>query len=525
MEEIKNPETPENTISKPEETPEIKPENNKISDLVLSTRKFIKVDVKCDYCDKLLHSYGAYHRHMFFKHNDKYAVDYPDRIKEIIKFGKYNCNRKNQKIPPKEALKEETAGEEMKLKEKTNFNYENKEIIKEDMLQESIDDSEPFPYRGKEVTKPLKGLLNKTSISLEPRENYMAQLLIETGFAKDLSDVQRKSLRLAYSLLNAGGLNAGGLGGMQNLQCEEKDIDKMLEEFEKQKIRKLKIQQFETEIQKQSGGKKMDTGEMILLMSLFNKPQNTGMDMNQMMQMMTILNQNKPQQNDLNQVLEITKLLNLQQPKDGGRDNIELLKFMLEQSKGNNNMTDVIKLITEKSKDDTTRMIELQKIRNEGNVRALMDKITQMESQIRNKSGKDSFDEDALLEKIEKIKRIGEMLSTENKEPTTLDYIDVIGQHFGPVVKEVIAKKASQQNYPQQQVAPQSRPVNDDELMEIHRKNLQNETRRKGRPRKSQMMEQQTQEEEIINPIHSSPVEGVPDVKDDNNENIVQETD
>lgn len=379
---------------------------------------------ECPYCSYKNTYKVAIYPHVRKNHTEQYFKDYPERIKT-----------KPMGRPPKNS-------------QRANFQNENvgdkEEDSKESLESKENEEPEVTEDYNSFLQQPYKRIPHKTKISLGGRETYMAELLIGIGFAKDLSELQRKSLHLAFSLMNV-----GGAAGMfkEGFQEEKKpSVNEMLEEMRRREIEELQMDELKNKLlekKKPGGGNKMEMGEAMVLMSMMN--QNKGGDNNGMLQALEIfksLGDNNKKGTDFREVMEMVKMFNQPKQDNSLQQQLEVFKLLKDNQQSNGtNMQEILKFLKDKDKDHYERSMEIQRIQDKNNMDLLKMKIAELETKLQN-NPKGEWDPEEIATKINGLKKLSETIGVDKKqEPSTLDYLETIGRNFGPAVTELIKAK------------------------------------------------------------------------------------
>lgn len=395
----------------------------------------------CDYCSRSFPIKIARIGHMRTIHADIFYKEHPDiprptNIGGRPKKKKVETNKMVENISP--TIVETTLPGETVEEEKKPFVERVKR--EEDEVREERDPTD---------NTTRKSILSKKSINLGGRELYMSELLINLGFAKDLAELQKKSLHLAFSMMNMGDLNT--------MMGEKKEsITDMIEQLQKQELLDVQMEALKNKVkQKQGGGSKMESSDMLMMMMMMNNnhPKGNG-DMMELFKIM-MLDNKKDTVSEMQKMMELQRYLN--PPQQNNNDNLkqqlEFLRLMIDNKRNDNDkLPEILKIIADKDKDRYERDMQMQQLKDESNRKLLDMKVTQLENQIRTPSN--ALDLDQIKATISAIKEVSGEIGGDRK-PSTLDYIQTIGENFGPVVTELIKSRNPPQNI-QAQVIPQN---------------------------------------------------------------------
>jgi len=120
-----------------------------------------------------------------------------------------------------------------------------------------------------EITKeePSKSISTKKTVDYDASDLHIGQILIDMGYAKDLGDLTRKNMKLAFSLMNMGSLgkqfNTMELNKEQTKEETFEDIDKMKEKDIVRRYKELQVRRMEKEIDGGKSGQKMSEDKLI----------------------------------------------------------------------------------------------------------------------------------------------------------------------------------------------------------------------------------------------------------------------
>ncbi|MDO8623153.1 MAG: hypothetical protein Q7R52_02810 [archaeon] len=422
---------------------------------------------KCDYCELILKNKLGYLAHVRGKHKEQWYKDHPNDKKKV--FTRKNPIKNDINIDVKcEYCDERFNNNEEYVSHLNEFHKEEFETIKEEKSNEKIirvgDSYKTIKFKNEENTEedekendenivfpfihaPKKQIKISKPVTLEPREAFISQLLIEQGFARDLSELQKKSLRLAYSMMNVG----AAAGNYKDVQMDgKKSTSELLDEIKRRKIEQLEIEQLEKEIRSQNnnnqdGGKKMDLGEIMILQSFMNqnKPQQENNNLKNTLEIIQLLNSQQKQPN-MTEMMTAISALNSQPKQNSNDQQLEFFKLILDAQKGNTNMTEIVSLINDKNKNQSEKALELEKLRSQHMTEMLGEKINQLQNQIQN-TPKSEWDPDVMAQKFESIKKLSDIIrgegGQEKNQPNPLEYIEGIGKTVGPAIAEMMKTK------------------------------------------------------------------------------------
>jgi len=445
-----------------------------------------KVNAKCEYCGKSFEYRVAYFNHLRRTHTNDYYRDHP--TEKYIKVGRPSAEEKEEKPI----------------------------IGKQNEEQQEYKEEEAFPF----INAQKSQIKFSKPLTLMPRDAYITQLLIEKGFGKDLGDVQRRALQIAYALTNT----KDAIDMYKNVQNDgKKSTSELLDEIKRRKLEQLEIEQLEKEIrgqsiQEQQGGKKMDIGEAIMLMTVMNqnRPQQTeGNTFKQAMELMQFINSQQKQPNTM-ELIQAMQTMN--QPKNNSNESqLEILKFMLENQKGNTNMTEIISFLKDKSKNDAENMLAMQKVNHERMLDKLQNKVEQLQKQFET-TPKSEWDPEIMTQKLESIKKLSDVIrgetSGEKNQPNALEFIKGIGETVTPAIQEALKvkqlniQKEMQQNAMMQQTRPTAMYYDQNDLSEEEAENMSEEEvmdhyRKKEQPKQHIIIKPNLQKQ-IRNPTSQS---------------------
>lgn len=338
-----------------------------------------------------------------------------------------------------------------------------------------------------------KSILGVRSAKFSGEETHMAELLINNGFAKDFTDLNRKALRLTFSLMKGdiGGGTGGNMGfGFQ--QGKQQSVSEMLAELNRRELEEAEIELLKTKINAKAGnkgGKKMDFGEIMMMKMMFdgnNNQKSNGMDVAQMVELMKIMqsNQQPPQQNNsfsnFKEIMEMAKLMNPQpqNPNDSFKQNIEMFKTMLDNGDKGNQTKEILEFLKDRESNMYKSQTEIQKIKDEQYKMILDQKMDQLAKQVQS-GNSNELDFNRIAEQIKVIKELGAQISPGEQKPSPIDYINSIGEAVGPVLSKFIEAKSNSQQAANNkfgterfQRVPDERTngLTEEQMMAIHRR-------------------------------------------------------
>ncbi len=438
------------------------------------------VKVKCEYCDMTAKTYNALQSHMRYIHTDQYFINNPDKKMKNIKMGR-----------PRKIIETLQTSQTTSNEAKSVPTIQNIELIQENSEKELNETVMPTKEELSEPQTPYEILSGKT-VKISGEEAHMAEMLLTNGFASNLQELHRKSLRLTFQILN-GGKEGASMGSFLG---KPQSVKEMLEEIQQQELQEAQIELVKSKIQeklKKTGGKNnMEMGDAIMMMTLMNNGQNnnkSGMDINGMLELMKVMNnqhssqpQAQPAMN-FRDIIEVARLMNPQpvNPTDNFKQNIEVVKTIMDQNnKQGMDMQQVLEFLKHKDENTQKTQLEIQKMQEAHN-RALMDnKLAILENELqrmRNTGG--NADMGSLVEQIKFVKELNAEIGGGEKSASAIDYIESIGKNLSPVIVELLKSKMTAN-------APTPRPMstynhvpeeevdgmNEQEVVQMHQKNM-----------------------------------------------------
>ena len=316
----------------------------------------------------------------------------------------------------------------------------------------------------KEESQPQKkGTEFKTTvqkaISFTGRDLNMAEILINSGFAKDFSDLTRKGLHLAAALLQTGNITKGEDNMTQ--KDDEISTEKTMEKLLKQDLLRAQI----------DGMKNKSTSPIELMMMkemIGDSKKSGGSDMSQLMMMSMMQNKNN-NGNQSNPQIEQLQQQFMKMQEDKRYDDLKNLMMMQNQNK--ESPTDMMMKMEEmrgKRDADVEKIrMEMEATKNQMFMKELSDIRGQMnqgmEEQGFSKIMREKVDnmmfknmETALNGGKEKSK--GEMAS--DLISNTIEKIkEPILEPIGRAMAEKMANQPEQQYHPPEQQSPPEQPT------------------------------------------------------------------
>lgn len=295
-----------------------------------------------------------------------------------------------------------------------------------------------------------KHILTVKPVSLTGRDSHMAEILINTGFAKDYNDLQRKGVKLAFALLN--------VGGLANMAGEKKGFDMndwMMKKMIDAEDNPMKAMKEFAMIKGLMGNQNNDRSNDLLPFLLLSQ-QKQGTD--PMLMMMLMQGQKKEENGQKLDPLAMMYMMSAQQKGDPEIKDLvkEIIKAQSNQmNKKDFGADDWIKIWANNERAVKEKDLVLQQQR-EQHMRDLFDlKLRELEKDMLNlatgkKSNMDDIDD--FKKKLQTVRDLGKEIG--DKEKGGWDYIESIGKAVSPALSK-IAETVSHRNQEQVRVSPE----------------------------------------------------------------------
>ena len=164
-------------------------------------------------------------------HGNKYMC--PSCRNSILKVS--DKEKKEVQVKEIKLLKEQKQEAEIKEKEELEDLKKEKEELESFKKEKEV--REEVQLEGKDKTKSI---MAPKTVKYDAADLHMAEILINIGFAKDLNDLARKNMKLAYSLLNMGALgkqvNTMESNETKKQEKEEPDPKRTMKELQEQSM-------------------------------------------------------------------------------------------------------------------------------------------------------------------------------------------------------------------------------------------------------------------------------------------------
>ena len=387
--------------------------------------------------------------------------------------------------------------------EKSEPVVEIEKVPDEELEEVSEENTEKGPDVRSQVAKieqdTLKKILPTTkTVKYDAADLHMGEILINIGFAKDLNDLTRKNMKLAYSLLNMGALgkqvNSMELNKEPNLEMTTKEPDpgralKAIQEgdlYQAQidKLKKsgsgdntvelmdraLKQQMLQAQIDGMKGRGNSDPLTTMMMMRYLDadgKGKDVGENnfMDKMMQIQ-MMNAMKPQADvglqkeiaDLKHQMQMQQLLSQNQQTQQGQTSSQEFMQQMEAVRAERDQSIKAAEISAQQERDKNLQLAYDNRRIE-----LESRVKSMEKEIKEK-GSGQFASERIKNMKEEIAAVKEMsVILGDKEKGTgemiMESLGTVAEKAGPAIAELLKAKREQPPRPQQpQEFPQELP-------------------------------------------------------------------
>lgn len=298
---------------------------------------------------------------------------------------------------------------------------------------------------------PTKLIVASKTIKYDASDLHMGEILINMGYAKDLNDLTRKNMKLAFSLMNMGAVGKQ-FNTMELNESKKDDTSEIIDKSLKQQLLQAQI----ANMQKggnQQGSDPLSTMMLMRMMENQEKGKASGDNgfMNQLMMMQMTQAMAKPQ-GDSNLRGEITELKHQMQMQ-------QMMNQQSQMQQGNTSSQDFMKSMeairAERDKSIKSAEILAQQERDK-NLQLAFDnrrielesRLQAMEKEMKNKGSGQMATEriKQMKEEISAIKEMSHVLG--DKEKGTGEYIsETIGNvadKLGPTLIDMAKQKQEQ---------------------------------------------------------------------------------
>ena len=250
-------------------------------------------------------------------------------VEAVIKKGRYYCPDCNKYVKVEKKEREEPQVTEIPQRE-----------------EEQPEEREPKHYKKTEPLTtqedPTKLIITTKTVKYDAGDLHMGEILIDHGFAKDLNDLSRKNMKLAFSLMNMGAVGKQFNTMETNNEPNPERTMKQIQEQEMMKTYIEGMKKVKDPINNGSNGFMDKILEMKMMQMMMGENQSKGKDPGFMdkileMQMMkTMMGGNNSETANLqNQIAELKHGMQLQQllsqqqqQQQGSQSSQEFMKQM-----------------------------------------------------------------------------------------------------------------------------------------------------------------------------------------------------
>lgn len=333
--------------------------------------------------------------------------------------------------------------------------------------EEEPEEREPKHYKKKEPEVVQEGgtklIITPKTVKYDAADLHMGEILIDHGFAKDLNDLSRKNMKLAFSLMNMGAVGKQ-FNTMESNQ--EPDPKRTMKEIQEQEMMKAYI----------DGMKKGDSTDPMMTMMMMrmfenqskgrDSKDNNFMDKMMQLQMMKSMSGGDNQQaNALQRELADMKhqqslyqaLAQQQQTQQGNQMSQEFMAKMETIRADRDKEMKKIETEAQKQRDANVQLIfdtKLQEIQSE------MKRVSEEAKRKGQKADLSSF-----KEQFNTVKELSAMMGDKDKGAGEYiaDTIGKVGEQVGPALMEFAKQKREQQAMQPAQMPPEA----PEELQEV----------------------------------------------------------
>ncbi|HEC66246.1 MAG TPA: hypothetical protein ENI23_13225, partial [bacterium] len=296
----------------------------------------------------------------------------------------------------------------------------------------------------------VKMLVAPKTIKYDASDLHMGEILINLGFAKDLNDLTRKNMKLAFSLMNMGAVGKN-FNTMENENKEETTTE-MMDKSLKQQLLKAQIDNMS------SGGTQQasDPLSTMMLMKMMEnqdkgKPSGDNGYMNQLMMMQMMQAMSKPQQDsqlqreiaDLKNQMQMQQMLSQQQQVNQGNQSSQDFMQQMEKIRSERDKSIKQSEIAAQSARDKNLEMAFDNRRIE-----LESKLQFMEKEIKQRGGSQMAAQNIrdMKEQIVAVKEMAKVLGDKDKSTSEniMEGLSDVAKTIGPPLVEVLKAKQSE---------------------------------------------------------------------------------
>lgn len=293
-------------------------------------------------------------------------------------------------------------------------------------------------------------LHTKRPIRMSGKGAYLAEELINSGWAANLDELFDKNLEEVYNSFSEGGEGEMVIGNQTSRNRNPMDI---LERIQANRLIESQIDN----MAKPNGGKNMDNGLMqtmviMQMMKGMNQPQNDNF-----MQQMFVMKMMNGEQNgrgmDMSKVIEVVQMMNQNtQPKPIDPLTTLLMKNISDTNQSKYEAKDIIALNAQGNQAIREMETRLQEQRLKNSQELMNLKLEQIQRDLVSmQQGGETSDLDRLKDSIKAVQSLSKTLSGEKEEPSMLDYAESFGRNIVPAIRDIAAIAKPQGNQAQQQ--------------------------------------------------------------------------
>ncbi len=304
---------------------------------------------------------------------------------------------------------------------------------------------------------PQKLIVAPKTIKYDASDLHMGEILINIGFAKDLNDLTRKNMKLAFSLMNMGALGKQ-VNAMESNENKKEDANEMIDKSLKQQLLQAQIENM-SKGGDQKGTDPLSTMMLMRMMENQEKGKSSGDNgfMNNMMWMQMMQSMAKPQTDsslkgeiaELKHQMQMQQMMNQQaQTQQGNQSSQQFMQQMESIRADRDKSIKEAEIVAQQEKDKNLQLaFENRRIELESRLKA-------MEREMKETGGGKMATQrlQQMKEDINAVKEMSGLIG--NKEKGAGEYISEtvanVATTLQPALTKLIEQKEQQKAMQQQ---------------------------------------------------------------------------
>lgn len=305
-----------------------------------------------------------------------------------------------------------------------------------------------------EIEGPTKLIVAPKTIKYDATDLHMGEILINLGFAKDLNDLTRKNMKLAFSLFNMGAMGKQ-FNADKMEELNEPDPKKTMKQLQEQKLMEAYISNMDRE------GKTDPMQMMMMMRMLENQDKGKSNDgngfMNSLMMMQMMQAMSKPQSDaglqreiaDLKNQMQMQQMMNQQAQMQQGSNSSQNFMQQMEQIRAERDQSIKAAEISAQQERDKNLAMAFDNRRIE-----LESRLKAMEREMKEK-GSGQIATQRLVQMKDEIAAVKEMSKIlGDKEKGAGEYISETVGNLATTLQPTLARLIEQKNAQPQQLPP-----------------------------------------------------------------------